>query len=466
MTPKTAFLLFAAVIVGEAAIASPASPARGGASDEPSPGAHPGLALLLEKPLSFPVLTLDQLDRLWAVWPDDERARAGALDRDGRRRMAFERYGWIEREGSTEPLPFGYVAAEGNLYPNCLSCHGGRVAGRIVPGLANGFQDLMTLVEDLAALRALESGRDPEAARGSATLGFPLNFTRGLTNATQFSILLGAMRDEHLDLRMSGPSQEFVHHDVDAPAWWQYSRKERIYWDGMAPKTPRTLMQFTMAPGLPGERIRSWEPEFETIEAYIAQLEPPPYPFPVDHDLAQRGRQVFEATCSTCHGTYGEAPEYPSRLVPWETVRTDPVRLDAISDESKRRYNRSWFSGYGQHPVRLGATGYLAPPLDGVWATGPYFHNGSSPTLWHVLHPDQRPEVWRRIDDGSEGGFDRERVGPSIEVRESVPKGIAGAELRSWYDGSLSGHSNQGHRFAEPLSAAERQAVLEYLKTL
>jgi len=454
--------LIGAVVVPVVAAAALASSK---AADERQ-ASHPGLRLLLEEPLSFPPLTIDELDRLWTVWDEDARRRAEALDRDGRRQMAFERYGWIARDDSAEPLPLGYVAEAGKLYPNCLSCHGGRVAGRVIPGLANGFQDLMTLVEDLAALRALERGGDPETARRAATFGFPLNFTRGLTNATQFSILLGAMRDEHLDLRMTGPAQEFVHNDVDAPAWWQYARKERIYWDGMAPKTPRTLMQFTMAPGLSGERIRSWEPEFETIEAYIEQLEAPAYPFPVDDELAQQGRRVFESTCSECHGTYGESREYPSRVVPWEIVRTDPLRLDAISEESKRRYNRSWFSGYGEHPVRLGSTGYLAPPLDGVWATGPYFHNGSSPTLWHVLHPDQRPAVWRRTDDGGEEGFDQERVGPSIEVRERMPPGRAGAELRAWYDGALPGHSNRGHRFADPFSEAERRALLEYLKTL
>ncbi|HVS12666.1 MAG TPA: c-type cytochrome [Thermoanaerobaculia bacterium] len=429
-------------------------------------GAHPGLELLLEEPLSFPALTLEDLDRLWTVWEPAERERAAGLDRDARRRLAFERYGWIEREGAGEPLPLGYVAAQGRLYPNCLSCHGGRVAGQVVPGLANSFQDLMTLVEDLAALRAQDRGGDPEAARAGATLGFPLNFVRGTTNATQFSILLGAMRDEHLDLRMSGPSQEFVHHSIDAPAWWQYARKRRIYWDGMAPKTPRTLMQFTMAPGLSGERIRAWEPQFEIIEAYLAQLEPPDYPFPVDAELAAKGSKVFAATCTECHGAYGEGGEYPNRAVPWERVGTDPLRLDAISDESKRRYNRSWFSDYGEHPVRLGAEGYVAPPLDGVWATAPYLHNGSSPTLWHVLHPDRRPAVWRRTDDGGVDGFDRERVGLGIETRDEVPAGLSRRQRRAWFDGSLPGHSTAGHRFADPLSEDERRALLEYLKTL
>ena len=33
--------------------------------------------------------------------------------------------------------------------------------------------------------------------------------------------------------------------------------------------------------------------------------------------------------------------------------------------------------------------GYVATPLDGLWASSPYFHNGSVPTLWHGLTVDQ-----------------------------------------------------------------------------
>src|SRR5207237_5199155 len=40
--------------------------------------------------------------------------------------------------------------------------------------------------------------------------------------------------------------------------------------------------------------------------------------------------------------------------------------------------------------------GYTAQPLHGVWASGPYFHNGSVPTVWDVLKPVDRPKVWRR----------------------------------------------------------------------
>ena len=59
-------------------------------------------------------------------------------------------------------------------------------------------------------------------------------------------------------------------------------------------------------------------------------------------------------------------------------------------------YNRSWFSK-GDHPAKLVPfNGYIAPPLDGVWITAPYFHNGSVPTIEAVLNSKFRPTYWTR----------------------------------------------------------------------
>ena len=433
-------------------------------------GGAEGFELLLEKPLSLAVLSDDDLETLWKVWEPEERERAEAASVDDRRRMVFDRYGLVPRPDDPS-LPLGYTSdGNGRLAPNCLSCHGGRVAGQVIIGIGNTYQDVQGLLDDLAALRALRAGREPASGARGATFGFPMNFFKGLTNATQYSILLGAMRDENLDQRFPPEqTQEYVHNDIDAPAWWQFKKKERIYWDAMAPKSTRTLMQFTMAPGLSGETIRSWEPEFEKIKEAIEQLEAPSYPFEIDTELAKRGQVAFEATCSECHGTYGESPSYPNRVVPLTLLKTDPVRARAITRESRKLYNQSWFSNYGEHPVQLSSRGYLAPPLDGVWATAPYLHNGSLPTLRHVLFPDERPAVWRRpdtIDAGGIEGYDQDRVGLVVEELQQVPAGLSPRLERTYYDTSASSHSNGGHLFPEKLSRDQRLAVLEYLKTL
>ena len=417
--------------------------------------------------MSTAAFTAEELDQLWTVWEPEERAAAEAATADERRRMTYARYGLIER-GPADPagseLPLGYTRdARGRFAPNCLACHGGRIDGKVMPGLANTEQDLTALVSDLLQLRSSRNDDQARLQQGVLSM-FPLNFTRGSTNATMYSILLGSFRDENLDLVFPPRvSQTYVHNTIDAPAWWLFSKKERIYWDGMAPKSTRTLMQFTMSPTLSGETIRSWEGEFETIREYIDGLQPPRYPYDVDGQLAASGRAAFERVCAECHGTYGEKPSYPGRAVPPAVLGTDPVRLGAIKPESKAKYNRSWFSDYGEHPVEVDVTGYVAPPLDGVWATAPYFHNGSVPTLWHVLHPDRRPDLWR--SRGTDG-YDRERGGLLVEELPSLPAGLSEREKRQIYDTSRTSQSNAGHRFPEKLTLGERRAVLEYLKTL
>ncbi len=105
----------------------------------------------------------------------------------------------------------------------------------------------------------------------------------------------------------------------------------------------------------------------------------------------------------------------------------------------------------------------MAPPLDGIWASAPYLHNGSVPTLWHLLNPDKRPTVWRRTATE----LDSTRVGLTVEELESVPRDITSPSARrNYFDTGRFGKSAAGHEFPLELTPHERTAVLEYLKTL
>ena len=167
--------------------------------------------------------------------------------------------------------------------------------------------------------------------------------------------------------------------------------------------------------------------------------------------------------CADCHGTYGPGGKYPEKRVPLEVVDTDGVRLTGMPAEHRRFYRDSWFGEYGKLDVVEEPDGYVAPPLDGIWASAPYFHNGSVPTLWHVLNPDERPAVWLRSEDG----YDQRRVGLQVaEFAKRPAEAKTPEEKRRYFDTHLKGKSAGGHLFPEELSADEKQAVLEYLKTL
>jgi len=274
-------------------------------------------------------------------------------------------------------------------------------------------------------------------------------------------------RDADLAIVRRPPRFDLPHHDMDAPAWWHYGRRRSLYADGFAPKGHRMLMQFLLVEQNGPEKFREWEAQFRDIEAWITAIEPPAWPAAVDADLSARGGEIYRATCAECHGEPGRGGHYPERLVSIEEVGTDRARLDSLTAAERRALTESWFGHHGEDtgPLRERerSVGYVAPPLDGVWASAPYFHNGSVPTLWHVLNPSERPVVWRRTATG----YDLTRVGLEVEEFADLPAArLRPAERRRFFDTRKPGKGAAGHDFADVLDADEKRAVLEYLKTL
>ncbi|MGH7138951.1 MAG: cytochrome c, partial [Pirellulales bacterium] len=233
-----------------------------------------------------------------------------------------------------------------------------------------------------------------------------------------------------------------------------------LYADGGVPKSHRALMQFLLLPKNGPEKFRAWENDYRDVLAWIESLEPPKYPFAVDNILADRGRRLFNQHCSECHGTYGR---YPEVNVPIDEVGTDRARFDAIPASWRSEYSATWFGHYGEMAVKRDLPGYVAPPLDGIWASAPYLHNGSVPTLWHLFYPERRPTVWTRTEDG----YDTEKVGLEITALDEVPaEARRGAARRRYFDTREFGKSAAGHLFPDALNDDEKRAVIEYLKTL
>jgi mono/diheme cytochrome c family protein len=407
-------------------------------------------------------------DNLWKIWPADLRDRAREASPEERRRMAFSRYGLMERPGSDEtrgdgPAPaLGYVAdGRGGWVMNCLACHAGKVAGRVIPGLPNSHYLLETLTEDVRLMK-LTMGK-PLSHMDKGSLTMPLGMTRGTTNSVMFGVALGALRDKDLNLRRDLVVPAMLHNDVDAPPFWNVRRKKRIYTDGFAVKSHRVLLQFVMLPRNSGETLRGWEEDFRDILAWIESLEAPAWPWAIERPLAASGRVAFERTCARCHGTYGENASYPDKIVPIEEVQTDSARLRSLTIEHRRKMQEGWFGDYGREPYIVDPRGYAAPPLNGIWASAPYLHNGSVPTLWHLMHPEERPTVWSRTEEG----YDRNRVGLEVTSFEKVPESAkTPAQKREYFDTRLPGKSAAGHPFVNELSDDEKRAVIEYLKTL
>ena len=376
--------------------------------------------------------------------------------------MAFSRYGLIEDPDDKDGLPLGYVDdGTGGWVINCLQCHGGKVAGIVMPGLGNSHFAFKTFAEDVIKLR-LSMGRKL-SRREMTGLTIPLGRSNGTTNAQIFSEVFVSMRDEQLEFRPDQGMPPLVHCDLDAPPLWNTSKKKRLYIDGFVEKSHRVIMQFILSPENDSSTIRGWEDDFRDILAWIESLEAPPYPWAIDHSLAEQGRTLFESNCAECHGTYGSEGTYPERTVALDEIGTDVVRLRGMPKKHRQFFGRGWMSEEGARSVIDQPKGYVAPPLDGIWASAPYLHNGSVPTLWHLMHAADRPAVWLRTEDG----YDQQRVGLEVvEMDKIPPETPRGAERRRYFNTRLRSKSAAGHEFPEVLSEAEKRAVLEYLKTL
>ena len=237
------------------------------------------------------------------------------------------------------------------------------------------------------------------------------------------------------------------------------------------------------------------------------------------------------------------------RIVPRDFVRTDPGRVDALARELRWGWGTLWFAyadnsasnavdevlndyvteetnglPYTRAQGRCGWVGvyeqslvqfigYAAPALHGAWATAPYLHNGSVPTLYHLLRSGERPTFWRRRlntpgtppDQGfdvSLAAYDFAKVGwkfdcflpdgtaldtclplgsaiaatgaamPGSQVwlanQSPRPLTQADIELRKIYDTTAYGRSNDGHWWTsrDTLSERDVEDLLAYLKTL
>jgi mono/diheme cytochrome c family protein len=351
---------------------------------------------------------------------------------------------------------------------NCLGCHAAFLRGKLVVGLGEASADFTTEVSDELALAGLLVGAADRSelaklvGRLRALAPHVRMRTVGANPADHIAAVLFAHRDPKTLAWSEAPLIPLPAGDpipTDVPAWWLMKRKTAMFYTGAGRgDQARIMMTASVLCVDDVATARQIDAYFPDIRAFILSLEPPPYPAAIDAALAARGKQRFEATCAKCHGSYGPGGSYQTRVIPLAKIGTDPLLAQHAGQFSKPF--TSWFNGsfYGERARLDPGNGYVAPPLDGVWATAPYLHNGSIPNLAALLDSTRRLPRAQIV-----------RHGDAYDLREvGWPNRPAGPEVvRAWvYDTSQPGYSNAGHTFGDRLSPDERAAVIEYLKTL
>lgn len=267
------------------------------------------------------------------------------------------------------------------------------------------------------------------------------------------------------------------------------------------------------------------------LENWVRELNSPVWPdgiFPaIDMAKAGKGEKLYQELCASCHQVIprGEAIKtgYKAVITSLETVGTDPTELcnmqtreydagiytgkkyvagiagekipnpttglnpliNAVSGALRDHLGESLKAFYDEHATRSGSSsgsvqGYKARPLNGIWATAPYLHNGSVPNLYELLKPaSERSETFVL---GSRM-YDPKHVGYAMDQPRT-----AEAYTPFVFDTRIKGNWNRGHEYGtcvqtkaencqgdkiviepgdcKPLTDEQRWQLVEYMKTL
>ncbi len=384
----------------------------------------------------------------------------------------------LQRGGFNKNLSYDYTAIKAKngeqvIAPNCLQCHAQFFDGKLVVGLGNSFSDF-TINRGTSAFIAetMLKGSSANKAKYEAAKNFIdavktispslLIKTKGVNLADHLAGALVAHRDP-VTFKWSDSSLLKIPVNPvpsDVPAWWLLKKKNAMFYNGFGRGDfGRFLMASNLLTVTDTAEAREVDSHFNDVLAYILSINSPAYPKSIDLKLAGAGKVVFVNNCSGCHGTYGADGTYPNLLIPASIIQTDPLLYTSnySSPQFINWFNKSWFTT-GDHPAKLVPyKGYIAPPLDGIWITAPYFHNGSVPNLEAVLNSKMRPKFWTR--NFYESVFDYEKNGWKF-IEESAPGDS------NTYNTTLTGYENKGHYFGDKLTDKQRNSVIEYLKTL
>jgi hypothetical protein len=243
---------------------------------------------------------------------------------------------------------------------------------------------------------------------------------------------------------------------ADFMSIWNQSVREGIWlhWDGNNDSVDERNLSAALGAGASPDSVDL--DRIMRIKKWILEKAPPPYPFKIDYGLAAIGKPIYDQHCASCHDVKGAQF---GQVTPLNRIGTDPQRHDAFDAAMAERMNTIGHAeGKPWAFKRFNTTnGYANHPLDAIWLRAPYLHNGSVPTLRALLSPpDQRPKTFYQGDDVYDQG--------DLGFRNTVPE--QDGRVFFLFDTTLPGNGNGGHVYGADLGEAEKNALLEYLKTL
>lgn len=429
------------------------------------------------------------------------------------------------KNGQTPDYLMGYSRIEKNgktmFTMSCATCHAGQLFGQTVLGMTNRFSraneffikgkqstqfysplmfqlytgasttETRQLTESIEHLKSIEV--KPPLALGLDTSLAQVALSLNLREPNEWA--------DYSSHYQKNPRPDILDHqpaDSKPAVWWNVKYKNRWLSDGSILSGNPIFTNFIWNELGRGTDLRQLDQWFKDnaqvvrdLTAMVFAIEAPAIQdfFPAEkiNELsARRGEQIFNQTCARCHGVYHKnwsLPEFDQaswsermktdRVEYFEQtqvydVGTDPLRYQAM--QSLEQLNRLAVSKNNGIVVQA-QEGYVPPPLVGIWARWPYFHNNSAPTLCAVLTPaDQRPGAYyavEAIDPNIDFDFDCNGYPEPQKVRKEYRTSTY------LYQSNRPGLMNTGHdqgifirQGKNILSSQDKKDLIQFLQTL
>ena len=420
----------------------------------------------------------------------------------------------IERKGAT------------GLTFSCAACHAGELFGKKVLGLSNRFpkaneffvlgkqlsKQLDPLVFRLATKASSEETQMYKDLRNSIQyIGAKTPLVQGLdTSVAQVGLSLSTRAQDADATRdpsfLKNPAPNLLNDqpaDSKPAVWWNLKYKNKWLSDGSVVSGNPILTNILwneIGRGAELNEVSTWIQDnskaIDELTVATFASEAPSYFdfFPAagfDAEKAMRGEKLFNQHCAKCHGSYQKGwsemgAEAPLR----DRLKTLQVRYHSdtpVVDVGTDAFRRSGMKGVAAQLNRLDVSqkngilvkvqpGYVPPPLVGIWARWPYFHNNSAPSLCAVLtKAADRPKTYHAGEAlNPQTDFDKDCVGyPLGNKTPEAWKRESGAAKERFFDSSRKGLGNQGHDEGiflqdgkEMLTQDQKAEIIQFLKTL
>ena len=367
----------------------------------------------------------------------------------------------------------------------CTGCHSGKAAGIIIPGLGNKSIDPYKIGKDLLRVQRFwgvgVKNEDYKYVHSKA-----VNFAKVISDPALSNLVRGVVSDSTIktffykDQGLDYP-KDMGRAQVKIPHLWGVANKREagIFNDGsLSGEGYGWIFGAELFASDSGDHLRAVLPKIKWLtDDVLGKLLPPKYPFQINEQMAKRGERLFNQSCAKCHGDHQRDlqgfPIYNApKIIDKEKVGTDTEKLRAISEEFVGLVRTSSLNDLLKFNEDKIQKGYFAPKLWGIWSRFPYLHNGSVPTIYHVMvPPEKRPVIFSMKDAGEKYRFNETLNGLTLFDKNEYIKNLKRAKNgdRDIYYVKREGLSNAGHYFSkyfDKFDDQDRLDIVEFLKTL